>query len=97
MDIYKRGDEFEVEDVVYVIGPIVESGWSAVRLQVLDNSHKYPFNNAITYYYDSDDELWATPAVRWKWSKYPYKHPHVTLFTILLYFLERKRPYVAID
>jgi hypothetical protein len=97
MDTYKRGNEFEVGDVVYVVGPIVESGCSAVRLQVLDDSHKYPFSGGITYYYDSDDELWATPAVRYKWSKYPYKHPHATLFTTLHYFLERDLRYDPID
>ena len=42
----------------------------------------------ISFYYDCDDELWATKRVREKWESCPYEHPHSTLFELLYKKLE---------
>jgi len=80
--VHKDGHAFEEGEVAYAI-----RGLYAVRV-VAPNKRTYPFDEYISFFFDFDDGLWATRAVRLQWKREPHTHPHCTLFKMLQENLE---------
>ena len=91
--IRKRGDEIEDGATVYYCKytnstELIDFSYK-LKYVARGIAHHSPiftwqFIGLIDFYFDPNDGLYTTLLIRNKWKRKPYKHPHATLFDILL-------------
>ena len=79
------GKDIEANSIVYYRSYYwsSSSGYQSYTRRALKLEFDDTVVVALNFIYDPNDKLYATPAIRYKWKRKPYKHPYSTLFDLL--------------